>query len=86
MTIEDKLNSVLNSFCAMSFKEPELCSRFRLPLNLLSEVINEVENLPLCAVSQQRELLEAYDSWQYENKELDCLDTVESVDMYLRSF
>ena len=63
MTIEDKLNSVLNSFCAMAFKEPELCSQFRLPLNLLSEVINEVENLPLCAVSQQREQLKTYTLW-----------------------
>jgi len=84
MTIEDKLNSVLNSFCAMAFKEPELCSQFRLPLNLLSEVINEVENLPLCAVSQQREQLEGFVDWFNANDKTQAILS-ERIEEYLKT-
>ena len=43
------------------------------------------QQLRLHVVGSRRELLIAYDEWQYENVDLDCLDTKEAVELFLKS-
>ncbi len=52
MNIVDKLNNTLGYLKAMSFDKPELSNELVEPLNTLSEVIIEVENLSLPVVSK----------------------------------
>ena len=47
MNTVDKLNNILGWLTAMSFDKPELSNDLEEPLNVLSEVISEVENLAI---------------------------------------
>jgi hypothetical protein len=82
MNTIDKLNNTLGYLTAMSFDRPELSNDLVEPLNTLSEAISEVENLTLTDVSQQRELLIAFNVMRAFDIKHD--DIEESIDYFFK--